>query len=252
MSRSPSRPTAADKPKRPHSRTLAVGDVHGCLTPLVALAEAVPLRPSDTVVMLGDYSSRGPDSRGVHEWLCDRREVQRAGGGELITLRGNHEVMLLQSLKDPLAFRSWPSVRGRETLASYGRDDTDLREPDWLPDRHRRLLEDDLRPYFETDTHLFVHASLHPDAPPAETTDLELYWEQFNPDWGPHMSLKPVICGHTRQKTGCPFVCDWGVCIDTGCHAGGWLTCLEAATGRGWQANESGRVKTLDLGPLIR
>ena len=162
------------------TRTLAIGDVHGCLTPLAALAEAVPLRPSDTVVMLGDYSSRGPDSRRVHEWLCDRREVQRAGGGELVTLRGNHEVMLLQSLEDPLAFRSWHSVGGRETLASYGREDTDLREPDWLPDRHQRLVEDGLRPYFETETHVFVHASLPPDVPPEKASNAFLHWEPFN------------------------------------------------------------------------
>ena len=247
MSRSPSRPTAADKPKRPHSRTLAVGDVHGCLTPLVALAEAVPLRPSDTVVMLGDYSSRGPDSRGVHEWLCDRREVQRAGGGELITLRGNHEVMLLQSLKDPLAFRSWHSVGGRETLASYGRDDTDLREPDWLPDRHRRLLEDGLRPYFETQTHIFVHASLPTDVPPAEAADVFRYWEPFNADWPPHESGKPVVCGHAVQRSGLPAVCDWGVCIDTGCGFGGWLTCLDVESGAFWQASEDGDVRTMHL-----
>ena len=59
------------------TRTFAIGGVHGCLKPLWVLAEAVPLRPCDTLVMLDDDSSRGPDSRGVIEWLCNRVDVER-------------------------------------------------------------------------------------------------------------------------------------------------------------------------------
>ena len=225
-------------------RTLAIGDVHGCLVPLRAVAEAAGVGPDDTLVLLGDYSSRGPNSRGVHEWLCDRVE---AAPDRTVLLRGNHEVMLVDSLGDPLTFRSWHAVGGDATLASYGRADTDLVDADWLPGRHRRLLENGLRPYFETDTHVFVHASLPPEIGPAEASDAFLYWEPFNADWPPLESGKTVVCGHAVQRSGVPAVTDWGVCIDTGCGFGGWLTCLDVESGAFWQASEGGEARAMHL-----
>ena len=54
-----------------------------------------------------------------------------------------------------------------------------------------------------------------------------------------------MVCGHTRQVDGLPR--NWGatVCIDTGAYERqGWLTCLDVATGRYWQANQQGRRRT--------
>ena len=50
-------------------RTIAIGDVHGCLAALLKLIEAIDPRPADTIVTLGDYVDRGPDVRGVLELL---------------------------------------------------------------------------------------------------------------------------------------------------------------------------------------
>ena len=33
------------------------------------------------------------------------------------------------------------------------------------------------------------------------------------------------------------------VCLDTHCYAGGWLTCLDAVTGKYWQTNHLGRTR---------
>ena len=58
-------------------RTLAIGDIHGCSRALDALLAAADPRPGDTLVTLGDYVDRGPDSAKVMEalsWL-QRREV---------------------------------------------------------------------------------------------------------------------------------------------------------------------------------
>ena len=46
-------------------RTIAIGDVHGCSAALAALVRAIALTTLDTLVFLGDYIDRGPDSRGV-------------------------------------------------------------------------------------------------------------------------------------------------------------------------------------------
>ncbi len=57
-----------------------------------------------------------------------------------------------------------------------------------------------------------------------------------------HISGKVMVCGHTRLAGGVPR--NWGatVCIDTGAYdSEGWLTCLDVATGRYWQADQQGR-----------
>ena len=52
-------------------RTIAIGDIHGCSTALSALLEAIGPTKDDTLVMLGDYVDRGPDSRGVLDQLIE-------------------------------------------------------------------------------------------------------------------------------------------------------------------------------------
>lgn len=73
------------------SRFVAVGDIHGCSQTLAKLLEILNLAPGDTFLSTGDLSSKGEDSRGVHDQLV--RLEQR--GVELIVLLGNHELMLL-------------------------------------------------------------------------------------------------------------------------------------------------------------
>lgn len=76
-------------------RIIAVGDIHGCSLALAALIQAIGSTPLDTLVFLGDYIDRGPDSRGVIEQIM-------ALGKQCIVvpLMGNHEEMLLAALVD--------------------------------------------------------------------------------------------------------------------------------------------------------
>ena len=48
-------------------RVIAIGDIHGCSQALEAVLRAIGPQADDTVVALGDYIDRGPDSRGVVE-----------------------------------------------------------------------------------------------------------------------------------------------------------------------------------------
>ena len=48
-------------------RTIAIGDIHGCAAALRALVAAIKPAAEDTIVPLGDYVDRGPDSRGVRQ-----------------------------------------------------------------------------------------------------------------------------------------------------------------------------------------
>jgi serine/threonine protein phosphatase 1 len=224
-------------------RLLAIGDIHGCLTAFNTLLDLVAPQPDDRIVTLGDYVDRGPDSCGVLDRL-----IVLHGGGRLIALRGNHDVMMLDvrcSGIDPM----WLSYGGSITLRSYGIDDEDEIELqdvlERVPERHWQFLEN-LLPYYETEEHLFVHANLYPDLPLEEQPDYMLYWETLD---GPcaHVSGKTMICGHTRQKSGVPLDLGTSICIDTNIYGGGWLTCLDVLSGRIWQANEDGETRTGSL-----
>ena len=53
------------------TRHLAIGDIHGCISALTALLDFVAPGPDDTIVTLGDYVDRGPDSAAVLEFLIE-------------------------------------------------------------------------------------------------------------------------------------------------------------------------------------
>ncbi|MBX9579244.1 MAG: serine/threonine protein phosphatase [Gemmataceae bacterium] len=217
-------------------RVLAIGDIHGCLGPLDALLDWVAPAADDLVVTLGDYVDRGPDTRGV----LDRLVGLKRAGRRLVCLRGNHEVMMLAAREGRGDLRMWLSVGGVQALASYvAGHELRANALDAIPADHWAFLECGLVPHFETDTHLFVHAGVLCGFDLAEQNEEALYWA-FLPEAMRHHSGKMVICGHTSQKTGDPKVIPGAVCIDTYCHGGGWLTCLDAATGHYWQANLRG------------
>ena len=217
-------------------RVLAIGDVHGCFQALTTLVEAAQIAPDDLIVMLGDYVDRGPNSRGVLDWLIERVEQ-----GSAIALRGNHELMMLQARLDPLWRADWLAFGGDATLASYGSPEAPATLDD-VPARHWKFLENGCRDYFETETHFFVHAGADPDLSMEEQPEYQLFWEKFH-EPPPHRSGKVMVCGHTSQKSGRPLNLGHAICIDTRAFGGGWLTCLDVACGRYWQANEKGEAR---------
>lgn len=217
-------------------RVLAIGDVHGCLEPLDALLDWVRPGPDDTVVTLGDYVDRGPDTKGV----LDRLIGLKREGLRLVCLRGNHELMMLAARDGRSDLKMWLSVGGVQALASYAPGSKQVASGLLaIPAAHWEFLEYNLLDYYETETHIFVHAGVYPDHDLDEQPENMLYWE-FLPEAMRHQSGKTVVCGHTSQKSGEPKVIPGAVCIDTYCHGGGWLTCLEAGTGRYWQTNLRG------------
>lgn len=220
--------------KAAFARTLAVGDIHGCLTSLKVLARVANFQPDDLIVTLGDYVNRGPDSRGVLNWLIDYSER-----GSLAPLTGNHDLMMIRARKGGPALDAWLKAGGRATLNSYGPDAT----LDDVPPSHWKFLTRSLRPWLETKTHLFVHASPIGSLPISKQTEEALCWRRLSDAPEPHISGKPVICGHTAQISGMPLDFGCTVCIDTACSLGGWLTGLDVATGQCWMANERGETQ---------
>jgi serine/threonine protein phosphatase 1 len=223
------------------SRTIAIGDIHGCLKALDALIDAIEPGAEDTLVTLGDYIDRGPESCGVLDRL-----ITLAGGCRLVPLLGNHEEMLIDALGNIDALGRWLRCGGADALLSYGWKSGGPRRPlaDWIPTHHREFLFG-CQPYHETETHLFVHAGFVPELPMAEQRTVALRWRVTDARTAaPHCSGKVAVVGHTPQSSGEILDLGFLVCIDTNCARGGWLTALDTDTRQVWQANREGKLRT--------
>jgi serine/threonine protein phosphatase 1 len=223
------------------ARLLAFGDIHGCSMQLDALWAAIQPQPDDTIIFLGDYVDRGPNSKGVLDRLIAwKKQFQ------IVCLCGNHELMMLRSRENLDELKHWCSHGGFECLASYSKVLGRMAKIDQVPEEHWNFIENQTWNYYETDRFVFVHANLDPNVPLEEQTENYFQWE-FLKDAIELPSGKTVIVGHTSQKSG--EILDLGstVCIDTYAHGGGHLTCLDCSSWQYWQANLIGRVSTGEL-----
>jgi serine/threonine protein phosphatase 1 len=117
---------------------------------------------------------------------------------------------------------------GVETLNSYH-----VSEQWPVPSTHHTFLAE-LKNYYETEKHIFVHAGLRPGIPLAGQSDKDLLWirQDFlrsNYDWG-----KVVVYGHTPLNN--PLLTETRIGLDSGCVYGRKLTCCDVLTDQLWQA----------------
>ncbi len=212
-----------------------IGDVHGCLPELASLVESLPLDRGDTVVFLGDYIDRGPDAKGVIDYLLElrKRDEQRT-----VFLRGNHEDMMLSFMGlsgnhgDAFLMNG-----GVATLASYG-----LAAPEARPGAadSQRLLEAlppdhvefllRLEPWYFFGGFLCVHAGINPGRSWEDQVGEELMWIRHEFIVNPHTLPQTVLFGHTPMKE-VFFNLPYKIGLDTGLVYGNALSCLEV-TGR--------------------
>ena len=98
--------------------TLAVGDIHGYLPPLVDLLEQLAkiATADDVVVFLGDYIDRGPDSKKCIDAILNFRERTPA---EVVCLRGNHEDWFLATRSNHRRHSWLFGMEAFETIRSY-------------------------------------------------------------------------------------------------------------------------------------
>jgi len=218
-------------------RLIAIGDLHGCLAALDAILEHVAPQADDTIVTLGDYIDRGPDSRGVIARLLELRTACR-----LTPLLGNHDDILLDICQGAEELMGdWLTFGGEQTLASY-----QTMKPHKIPADHIEFLESCTLMH-ETERHFFTHGSYDPRLPLDEQNPRLLLWGKLRPTPpGPHPSGKIAIVGHTAQRDGRILDLGYLKCIDTCCYGNGYLTALDVNTGQVWQADKKGAMKRND------
>ena len=97
------------------SKIFAIGDIHGSFDQLRGLVQKIPIDfADDTLVFIGDYIDRGPNSVEVIDYLL---ELKRRHPG-IIFLKGNHEDMLEKYLDGTDRF-TYLLNGGQDTLDRY-------------------------------------------------------------------------------------------------------------------------------------
>jgi serine/threonine protein phosphatase 1 len=191
----------------------AIGDIHGHIDLLKAahdlIADDMARHGAGQVVHVGDLVDRGPDSRGVIEFLMQGQEQ----GEDWVVLKGNHDRMFWRFLRNPTeqepglrADLGWlhPKLGGPDTLRSYGvvnpadrpiaKVHADARAA--VPQSHLDFIAARSTLY-ETGDCAFVHAGIRPGVPLEAQSETDLVWIR-EPFLSEGTSFGPLIVhGHT-------------------------------------------------------
>ncbi len=217
----------------------AIGDIHGQAESLRILhgrilryhAANFPETPK-TILHLGDYIDRGPDSFEVIETIM---ALEKNPDLTVINLKGNHEQLMLDacSTNDKWSYMFWLANGGKETLTSYryhGYDGPCEEHLNWvkaLPSMH----------WDKQAGLVFVHAGIDPHTFPHEDDTIRLWTRSrafFNPKhWhSPELDGMRVIHGHTPTTMDEPDIAQGGrrINVDTGACYGGPLTAAVLAS----------------------
>ena len=196
----------------------AIGDVHGMSRELRSLVKRCRLHANGRrmrFVFIGDYIDRGPDSRGVVEFLM---ALQSQLPEDTICLMGNHEALALSAVACADDVDHWVENGGEATLRSYAAPsvaELPAEHVEWL--RSLPLACDDgLR--------LFVHAGVNPEKSLDEQEWQDVLWirEPFLSDQRDYGRL--IVHGHTPTRDDMPDIKRNRLNIDTGAVFGGALT----------------------------
>src|ERR1043165_1899630 len=213
----------------------AVGDIHGHVKLLRQLVGTIDTEARGReaahrfLLFVGDYVDRGPDSRGVIEYVA-----AGISGFETICLKGNHEEVMLDFIQKPDLWDNWRRFGGIETLASYGVDKRlleaaaaspfDVRDAfvEALPPHHYEFLRS-LRRSYECGDYYFVHAGLRPGVRLDRQTEADQLWirEPFL-NAGDAFDGRVIVHGHTPRPE--PERHPFRTNIHTGAYYTGRLT----------------------------
>lgn len=238
--------------------TYAIGDIHGHLDLLIEehrkiAADRAEYGADDApIVHVGDLEDRGPDSRGVIDYLAKGI----AAGENWVVLKGNHDRMFAGFLNDihyhddglrsDLSYLHY-KIGGGATLASYGIPNAADRRIGpvhaeavaAVPMAHRDFLAS-CPTSFTRGEAMFVHAGIRPGVPLDQQSETDLVWIRgvFLSTTESHGPL--IVHGHTAID--CPRHYGNRVNIDSGAAYGGPLSTVVIEGRDAFHLTHSGRV----------
>lgn len=176
------------------SLTYVIPDIHGRFDLMSEALHAVHAHAAGnggTLVMLGDYVDKGPDSNKVIARL--RRGMP--DGWTFIPLKGNHDVMMAAAWRDPAKMTRWLGRGGDKVLESYGGDPSAIPEADiaWL----------EALPLMHIDAHrIYVHAGLDPGVARDAQLETTLLWKRYPKGDAAGFEGRHVVHGHNSFVQG--------------------------------------------------
>jgi serine/threonine protein phosphatase 1 len=234
-------------------RTFAIGDIHGEATHLERLlAHLPPLTSDDTLVFLGDYMDRGPDSARVFDIIWSLPHKVPA---KVVTLLGNHEEAWLRCLNHPEpgfllrpdngCFQALQSIAHVDALPEIEQAAMLLSPQKWFPPELATWLTS-LPLYYEDEHAIYVHAGLDGEGEvwhhPRDSRPRNLLWCR-EPDFFRGYKGKRLCFGHTITKELPVDHLSWFakilddptdvwfrgdlIGLDTACGKGGYLSAVE-------------------------
>jgi serine/threonine protein phosphatase 1 len=142
-----------------------IPDIHGCSRTLHSLVDNL-IKPTrnDELYFLGDYVDRGPDSKGVIDFIRDLEKNQY----NVTALKGNHEDFMVELWDEGKKSRNtwwtrlgdrkhkiWMDIGGKATLASFRTDN--IRH---IPEGYIEWMRN-LKYYVQLENFILVHAGLN-------------------------------------------------------------------------------------------
>jgi serine/threonine protein phosphatase 1 len=178
------------------SKRWIIPDIHGCVNTLKVLLEnMLKVTKNDQLYFLGDYIDRGPDSKGVIDYLMHLQKEEY----EVHFLKGNHEDMCIGAYEADQKKKlfgkhseqkEWEAVGAKATLKSFG-----VKHPRDIPQQYIDWMRA-CRPYIELEDYILVHAGMNFKCPnPFEDEHSMMWTRQFQVNY--HKTHgKKIIHGH--------------------------------------------------------
>lgn len=216
-------------------RKFVISDIHGNINSFKALLNKIRFRKEDELYLLGDFVDRGPDSKGVLDYIFQLK----ATGHQVFCTKGNHEDAMIKGKNDIQSFRSWLTWGGDQTLQSFN-----VERLSQVPNKYWEFLES-LSLFIEVDRYILVHAGLNFDTPNPLDNTYSMMWirnwyNDINYAW---LGDRIIIHGHTPvtqdfiKKSASKIEENQYLDIDNGCFVDfksgmGYLCALELGTHR--------------------
>ena len=197
------------------SLTYVIPDIHGRYDLLCDGLVEIAARSkgnAGVIVTIGDYVDKGPESRAV----VDRLLSGVGEGFSLVALKGNHDALMADALRDPSKMATWIAKGGDAALASYGGD------PAAVPQTHIDWL-DGLQ-LIHVDAHrLYVHAGVDSEIPLDRQDEATLLWKRYPKGFPAGFGKLHVVHGHDNCPDG-PLLYEGRTNLDTLAWRTGRLT----------------------------
>ena len=165
-------------------RTLVIGDIHSGLKALRALLKEASVSVADKLIFLGDYVDGWSEAAETVDFLIQLKESHNC-----ILIRGNHDELCYEWLKNGTDNPMWRQHGGQATMNSYKKIDLETKK------RHLTFYENLENYHIDSDNRLFLHAGFsNLKGVQFEYFQKTFYWDRTL--WELALSLNPGLDKH--------------------------------------------------------